>query len=101
MKIAVPANATVGYGDLPAGWTCDTDAGKCKYGDIPANAAAPTLDLSVTLPAGENDQKATITATADTQSHEASTANNTAYRWPRPCRPRLSTPRSPGGPALW
>lgn len=78
VKIAVPANATVGYGDLPSGWTCDADVGKCKYGDVPANAAAPTLELSVTLPAGENGQQATITATADTQSHEASTVNNTA-----------------------
>jgi hypothetical protein len=35
------------------------------------------LDLYVTLPAGEHDQLATITATADTQSYESSTENNT------------------------
>jgi uncharacterized repeat protein (TIGR01451 family) len=77
VKIALPAGATVGYDNLPAGWTCDADAGKCKYGDVAANAAAPALDLNVTLPAGENDQKATFTATVDTQSHESSTENNT------------------------
>jgi hypothetical protein len=77
VKIALPQNATVGYGELPAGWTCDADARICKYGDLAANTAAPTLDLYVTLPAGEHDQQATITATADTQSHESSTANNT------------------------
>lgn len=77
VKIVLPDNATVGYGELPAGWTCDADARKCKYGDLAANTAAPTLDLYVTLPAGEHDQMATITATTETQSHESSTANNT------------------------
>ena len=51
---------------------------KCKYGDLDAGAAAPTLHLQVTLPAGTQDQQATITATTDTRSHESSTANNTA-----------------------
>ncbi|SCL16818.1 hypothetical protein GA0070624_1133 [Micromonospora rhizosphaerae] len=77
VKITLPDNATMGYGELATGWTCDADALKCKYGDLAANVAAPTLYLYVTLPAGEHDQKATITATAGTQSHESSTANNT------------------------
>ena len=78
VKIALPENTTLGFGELPGGWTCDADARKCKYGDVAANTAAPTLDLHVTLPPGEHDQTATITATADTSSHESSTANNTA-----------------------
>lgn len=78
VKIVVPDQATVGYGELPAGWTCDARTHLCKYGDLAAATAAPTLDLHVTLPAGTQDQQATITATADTRSHEFSTVNNTA-----------------------
>jgi hypothetical protein len=78
VKLALPESSTLGFGELPGGWTCDTVALKCKYGDLAANTAAPTLNLHVTLPSGVQDQTATITATANTESHESSTANNTA-----------------------
>lgn len=78
VKIAVPAGATLDYvGDSLGGWACDIPAAKCRYGTL-AGGAGADLRLNVTLPAGTDGEKATLTATASTQSRESSTTNNTA-----------------------
>lgn len=78
VRIALPRNATLSAADLPGGWTCDTAARRCRYGTLAAGAAAPTLELRVTLPAATAGGRATVTATVTTRTRESSTANNTA-----------------------
>ncbi|MFC8620204.1 hypothetical protein ACFT9M_27835 [Micromonospora purpureochromogenes] len=77
LKLSLPSGATLDFGDSLGGWTCDAAAAKCKYGTLAAGTDTD-LVLGVTLPAGADGQKTTVTATATTQSHESSATNNTA-----------------------
>ena len=77
VKFDLPSGATLGFGDSLGGWTCDAAKLKCKYGTLAARASADFV-VNVTLPAGTDGQKSTVTATASTLSRESSTTNNTA-----------------------
>nr|WP_146218350.1 DUF11 domain-containing protein [Micromonospora acroterricola] len=77
LKLSLPSGATLDVGDSLGGWTCDAAAAKCKYGTLAAGTDT-ALVLGVTLPPATDGQKTTVTATASTQSREASTTNNTA-----------------------
>ncbi|MEV6368736.1 SdrD B-like domain-containing protein [Micromonospora musae] len=77
VKLRLPTGVTLGWGgEGPAGWTCDAAAAKCKWGDLAAGAVAE-FDAWATLPPGTDGQQAPISATADTESRESSSTNNT------------------------
>lgn len=77
MKIELPDGATLSFGDLLDGWSCDAAKLKCRYGTLAAGTRTDFV-LGVTLPPGEHDQTATIRAIATTLTNESSTTNNTS-----------------------